>query len=223
MMEKVIIIGGKSSATLIADYIWDAQHKYGAPIECLGFAYDAEPVGTDINGFPVVCGVQEVYQKHAHLKDVKFIFQSYDIQRMKETIEFKDSLNIPMDRYCTFIHPSCFVARSASIGIGTIILAHSVVNPKAKVGIFNSFMSGVTIGHDAVVGNYNLVATQAIVANIVMGDRNFIGINTTTNNKITIGDDCMIGMASNVVKDVPSGTKCFGNPAVPVNTPKRLR
>jgi sugar O-acyltransferase (sialic acid O-acetyltransferase NeuD family) len=222
-MVKVIIIGGKSSATLIADYIYDAQHKYGMPIECIGFAYNDLPVGTDINGFPVLSRVEDVYDKYKDDPQVKFIFQSYNIQSMQETIDYKDSLGIPLDRYCTFIHPSCMIARSASIGVGTIILAHSVVNPKAKVGQFNTFVSGVTIGHDAVVGDYNLVATQAVVANIIMGDRNFIGINATTNNKITIGDDCMIGMASNVVKDVPSGTKCFGNPAKPVDTPKRLR
>lgn len=222
-MEKVIIIGGKSSATLIADYIYDAQHKYGVPIECMGFAYNDEPIGTAINGFTVQSRVEDVFEKYKDDDEVKFIFQSYDIKSMQKSIDFKDSLGIPLDRFCTFIHPSCMIARSATIGIGTIILANSVVNPKAKVGQFNSFMSGVTIGHDAVVGNYNLVATQAVVANINMGDRNFIGINATTNNKITIGDDCMIGMASNVVNDVPSGTKCFGNPAKAVDTPKRLK
>ena len=222
-MEKIIIIGGKSSAILIADYIYDAQVKFGMPVEFLGFAYDDAPPGSEINGFPVLCNVQEAYEKYKGAPEVKFIFQMYDIQRMSETIAYKDSLQIPDNRYCTFIHPSCFVARSAEIGIGTIILAHSVVNAKARIGKFNTLVSGVTVGHDAVVGDYNLIATQAIIANVMMGYRNFVGINTTTNNKITIGDDCQIGMASNVVKDVPSGTKCFGNPAKPVDTPKRLR
>jgi sugar O-acyltransferase (sialic acid O-acetyltransferase NeuD family) len=222
-MEKIIIIGGKSSATLIADYIYDAQHKYNMPIECIGFAFNEEQIGTLINGFPVLSRVEDVYEKYKDQKEVKFIYQSYDIQSLQKTIDFKESLGIPLDRFCTFVHPSCMIARSATIGIGTIILAHSVVNSKAKVGQFNTFMSGVTIGHDAIVGDYNLVATQAVVANIVMGNRNFIGVNATTNNKIIIGNDCMIGMASNVVKDVPSGTKCFGNPAIAVDTPKRLR
>lgn len=222
-MEKVVIIGGKSSATLIADYIFDAHNKYDMEIECIGFAYDDKPLGSDINGFPVLSRMEDAYKKYKDDKEVTFIFQSYDIRSMQETIDFKDSLGIPMDRYCTFIHPSCMISRSASVGIGTVILAHTVLNPKAKVGQFNSIMSGVTIGHDADIGNYNLIATQAVVANLKMGDRNFIGINATTNNKINIGDDCMIGMASNVVKDVPSGTKCFGNPARPVDTPKSLR
>lgn len=222
-MEKIIIIGGKSSATLIADYIYDAQHKHGMPIECIGFAFDEAPMGTTINGFEVISRAGDAYEKHKHDSEVKFIFQQYDIKDLQRTIDYKNALGIPNERYCTFIHPSCMIARSASIGIGTVIMAHTVVNPKAKIGEFNSIMSGVTIGHDAVMGNYNLVATQAVVANIIMGDRNFIGINATTNNKITIGDDCMIGMASNVVKDVASGTKCFGNPAREVLTPKRLR
>jgi sugar O-acyltransferase (sialic acid O-acetyltransferase NeuD family) len=222
-MEKVIIIGGKSSATLIADNIYDAQHKYGVPIECIGFAFNDEPIGTEINGFPVLSKVEDVYEKYKDDSEVKFIFQSYDIQSMQKAIAFKDSLGIPLIRYCTFIHPSCMISRSSTIGIGTIILAHTVVNPKAKVGQFNSIMSGVTIGHDAVVGNYNLIATLAVISNIKLGDRNFVGINSTTNNKITIGDDCMIGMASNVVHDVPSNTKCFGNPARTVTTPKKLR
>lgn len=222
-MEKVIIIGTKSSATLIADNIYDAQHNYGKKMECLGFASDSLPIGTDINGFPVVSSIKGLFEKYRNDTEIKFVFQSYDIQSMSKTIEYKNSLKIPDERYFTFTHPSCMISRSSFIGVGTLILAHCVVNPKAVIGKFNSIMSGVTIGHDAVVGNYNLIATQAIIANITMGDRNFVGINATTNNKINIGDDCMIGMASNVIKDVPSGTKCFGNPAKAVNTPKRLK
>lgn len=222
-MEKVVIIGGKSSATLIADNIYDAQNRFDVKVECLGFAYNGQEVGSDINGFPVVSDVKSVFEKFKKYKEVKFVYQSYDIRDMKKAIEDKNKLMIPDERYYTFIHPSCMISRSASVGVGTLILAHTVVNPKAVIGKFNSIMSGVTIGHDAVVGDYNLIATQAIIANVNMGSRNFVGINATTNNKITIGDDCMIGMASNVVKDVPSGVKCFGNPAVEVNTPKRLR
>ncbi len=222
-MEKVIIIGGKSSATLIADNLYDAQHRFNVKAECMGFAYNDVPVGDEINGLPVVAKVEGLYEKYEKFKEVKFIYQSYEVRDMVEAIKIKDSLGIPEDRYYTFIHPSCMISRSATVGIGSLILPHCVVNPKARIGKFNSIMSGVTIGHDAIVGDYNLIATQAIIANVNMGSRNFVGINVTTNNKIDIGDDCMIGMASNVVKDVPSGTKCFGNPAKAVNTPKRLR
>jgi len=221
-LKKVVIIGDKSSAILISDYIYDAAKRFNESIEVMGFASDNFPVESMLNGFPVLCKTRNVFNKFKKDNSVKFIYQMYNIKKMKAAIENKNKLGIPDERYLKFIHPSCYVAKSASIGHGTIILANSVVNSNARVGSFNSIMTGVTIGHDAVVGNYNLIATQAVVANILMGDRNFIGINATTNNKIKIGDDCMIGMASNVTKDVASGVKCFGNPAKEVKTPKNL-
>ena len=220
-MEKVIIIGGKSSAKLIADHIYDAKVKFNAKYEFLGFAFDEIAVNSEINGFPVLCNSSEVYQKYEKYKDVKFVFQMYRLDILLETIKLKDSLKIPNSRYLKFIHPSCMVARSAKIGAGTIILANSVVNSNATIGNFNTIVSNVTIGHDAKIGNYNLIATQSTIANITMGDRNFIGINCSTNNYISIGDDCMVGMGSNLLKSIPSGTKCFGNPAKAVDTLKK--
>ena len=222
-MEEIIIIGTKSSAILIAENIYDARINHGGNAKVLGFASESHSIGSVVNGFKVVNNLKGLYKKYKDTVNVKFIYQSYDIKDMKAAIKKKDRFGIPDERYYTFIHPSCMISKSASIACGSIILAHTVVNPNAKIGKFNSIMSGVTIGHDAEIGDYNLIATQAIVANVVMGNRNFIGINVTTNNKIKIGDDCMIGMASNVIHDVPSNTKCFGNPARPVSTPKRLK
>ena len=73
-MEKVVIIGGKSSAILLADYIYDAQHKHGMPIECIGFAYNDVPIGTDINGFSVISRVEDVYDKYKDDKKGKIYF-----------------------------------------------------------------------------------------------------------------------------------------------------
>lgn len=221
-MEKVVIIGGKSSATLVADNIYDASKKYNLPAEVLGFAFNEFPVGEEINGFPIVCKVEEAYQKYKDDEHVKFVYQMYDIKNMQKTIEHKDSLNIPLDRYFTFVHPSTMFSRSASVGTGSLIMGHCVINPKAKIGQFNSIMSHVTIGHDAKIGDYNLIATHAIISNLKMEDRNFIGINAATNNKITIGNDCMVGMCSNLTKSIGSNVVCYGNPAKQVFSEKKL-
>jgi len=166
--------------------------------------------------------VSQAFDKYKDDLEVKFVYQMYDIKNMVKAIEEKDKLGIPLDRFLTFVHPSTMLSRSAEVGEGSLIMAHCVVNPKAVIGQFNSIMSHVTIGHDAKVGNYNLIATHAIISNLVMGDRNFIGINAATNNKISIGDDCMVGMCSNVTKSIPSGVICYGNPAKPVETEKKL-
>lgn len=213
-MEKVIIIGGKGTALVVAEQIYDAQTKHKANIEFLGFAFDEEGVN-QINGFPVLSTTTEVYEKYKKDLSVKFIFQLYRPDLLKERIDLKNSLGIPEDRFSTFIHPSCLISRSASIGIGTVIMANTVVNPNAVIGKFCSIQSNVTIGHDSKMGDYNFIATQTTVGNIVMGSRNFMGINSCTNNFITIGDDCFVAMASNVIKDIDSNMKVMGNPAKP--------
>lgn len=217
-MEKVIIIGGKGTALVVAEQIYDAQIRFNAKIEFLGFAFDDEFCGDSINGFPVLAKTREVYEKFHDYNDVKFIFQIYRPDLMKERIELKKSYGISPEKYFTFIHPSCMISRSAKIGIGTVIMANTVVNPNAVIGNFCTIQSNVVIGHDSIMGDYNFIAAQSTVGNIVMGSRNFLGINSSTNNFITIGDDCFVAMCSNVVKSIESNTKVMGNPAKPFFT-----
>jgi len=218
-MDKVIIIGGKGSAVVAAEQMLDARERLDAPIDLLGFAFDDPEFGDEIYGFPVLCKTTDVWNEYKDQKDVKFIFQLYRPDLLKERMALKDSYGIPEDRFYTFIHPSCMISRSAQIGVGTIIMANTVVNSNARIGKFCTIQSNVTIGHDSVMGDYNFIATQSTVGNLVMGDCNFMGINSSSNNFITIGDDCFIGMASNVVKSIPSNTKVYGNPAKPFEGP----
>lgn len=214
-MDKIIILGGKGTAVVVAEQIYDAQTKHNADVEFLGFAFDDESFGNEINGFPVLGKTMEIFEKYKDQPEVKFHFQMYRQDILPDRIRLQQSYGIPEDRFATFIHPTCTISRSAKVGVGTVIMANTVVNPNATIGKFCTIQSNALIGHDAVIGNYNFIAAHAIVANLVMGDRNFIGINASTNNFITIGDDCFIAMASNVIKSIPSGTKVMGNPAKP--------
>ena len=214
-MEKVIIFGGKGTAVVVAEQIYDAQVKHKADIEFLGFAFDDETYGSEINGFPVLAKTTEVYEKYKNDDDVKFVFQMYRQDILPERIKLRESYGIPEDRFFTFVHPTCTVARSASIGAGTLIMANTVINPNVKIGKFCTFQSNALVGHDAIIGDNNFIAAHAIVANLTMGNRNFIGINASTNNFITIGDDCFVAMGSNVIKSIETGAKVMGNPAKP--------
>lgn len=217
-MDKVIIFGGKGTAVVVAEQIYDAQVKHKANIEFLGFAFDDESYGSEINGFPVLAKTTEVFEKYKNNNDVKFIFQIYRQDILPERIKLKQSYGIPESRFLTFIHPSCTVAKSATIGAGSVIMANTVINPNVKIGKFCTIQSNALVGHDAIMGDYNFIAAHAIVANITMGNRNFIGINASTNNFITIGDDCFVAMGSNVIKSIESGGKVMGNPAKPFAT-----
>ena len=198
-MDKVVIIGGKGSAVVIAEQLYDMQIKTGNA-EFIGFAFDDEKIGQSINGFPVLCKTYEAYEKFKNDIHVRFIFQLYRPDLMRERIELLKSFNIPEDRYYTFIHHTAMVSRSAKIGKGTAIMANAVINSNSVIGNHCTIHSNTLIGHDTKIGDYN-------------GNGNFFGLNCTFNNYLKIGDFNFVGMASNVIKGLETGQKVYGNPA----------
>lgn len=218
MKDKIVIIGGKGSAVVVAEQIYDAQ-KRGANVEFMGFAFDDEQFGSEINGFPIVAKTNEVFKKFQDQTDVKFIFQLFRPDLMKERIELLNSYNIPLDRFAKFVHPSVVLSNSAQIGFGTAIMANTVVNANAIIGNHCTIHSNSLIGHDTRMEDYNFIAAHNVIgSNNTIGSANFMGINSTYNNYITIGDNCFVGMASNVIKNIASGTKVYGNPAKEFNS-----
>lgn len=213
-MDKVIVLGGKGTAKVVAEQIYDAQKK-GAEIEFLGFAFDDESFGTEINGFPILGKTYNIWEQYREDESVKFHFQMYRQDILPERIKLLHSYGIPEERFFTFIHPSCMIANSAKIGVGSVIMANTVINANAQIGKFCTIQSNVLVGHDAVIGDYNFFAAHSVISNVKMGDRNFVGINACLNNFITIGDDTFVAMGSNVIKDIPTNTKVMGNPAKP--------
>ena len=212
---KIIIIGGRGTAIVVADQMWDAKQRFGMDIEVLGLALDDRSGGDEINGYPILCDINDLYEKYGKYDDVKFIYQLYRPDVMRERTAILNNLNIPMEKFATFIHPSVMVAKSAKIGVGNVILANAVVNCNAIIGNFNTVNSGTLLGHDITIGNNNYFAGQVCVGSgLSIGNMNFIGLNTSIRNGITIGDGNIIGMSSNITKSVGDDNVLYGNPAI---------
>lgn len=212
-MDKIIVIGGKGSAVVIAEQIFDRQQKE-KDVEFLGFAFDDPEFYPRINGFPILAGTKEIFGRYEKYEDVKFLFALYRPDLVKERIALRDSYGIPKKRYANFIHQSAFVANSVKMGYGNIILAHSTVNSNVMLGDFNTIQSNTLIGHDCIFGNSNFVTGEcAVGSNNIIGDGCFFGLNTSVNNYTEIGNYVFVGMGSNVIKSIPDDAMVYGNPA----------
>lgn len=212
-MDKIIILGGKGSAVVVAEQIYSTQMAAGN-VEFLGFAFDDRDFYPEINGFPILGETKSIYSKYEKYNDVKFIFELYRPDLIRERIALRDSYDIPRERWANFIHHSVFLARSVRMGVGNVILANSVINPNVVLGDFNTIQSNVLIGHDTKMGSSNFITGHcAVGSNNTIGDGCFFGLNTSVNNYIEIGSYAFCGMASNVIKSIPEGVMVYGNPA----------
>ena len=114
-VDKIVVIGGKGSAVVIAEQIYDNQQTVH-DVELLGYAFDDPAFYPDIHGIPIVCKTREAWDKYRDDPSVKFVFALYRPDLIKERMALRDSYGIPLERYATFVHHSAYVAQSARMG-----------------------------------------------------------------------------------------------------------
>lgn len=207
-ITKIIIFGAKGTAVNIAEGIIDAKTNYNSPIDFLGFAFDDESIGTEVNGFPILCKTNEAWEKFKNENNVKFIFQMNHQNKMKERLDLINSYNIPQDRWFTFIHPLAYVARSAKIGVGTVIFAGCAIHSNVVIGSHCTFSALTTIGHDTTVGEHVFTATHVCIGSFVnLGDNLFFGQNSTVTSAISIEGGNLIGLGTLMLKNFTGTNK----------------
>lgn len=211
---KIIIIGGKGTAIDIGEQIVNAREQFNSNLELLGWAIDDQSPGSEIHGFPVLCRPRDLAEKFDS-PDIKLIFSLYKADKMEERVNLLLSYEIAPSRFANFVHPMVYMAKSATMGVGNVILSHTSIFSNVRVGNYNVFYSGSIIGHDTQIGNYNFFSTVDVGSENVVGDGVFIGMNSTIRGELNIGDYAFIGMGSNVVSNVDAHQVVFGNPAKP--------
>lgn len=212
---KIIIIGGKGTPIVIADQIYDAKIRFGMDVEVIGLALDDRTMGDEINGYPILCGIKELYERYKNQEDVKFLYCLYRNDVIRERTKLLYELNIPKEKFCNFIHPSALVARSVKMGVGNIILANTVINSNTIIGDYNIIQTGTLIGHDVKIGNNNFLAAHVTVgAFLEINNMNFIGLNSTLRKGIILNEANLVGQASNVTHSFDHDETIYGNPAV---------
>lgn len=202
-MKKLIIFPFNGNAIEAMDCVSDQY-------ELIAFADDTtEKQGISEFGIPVKS--RDVIQEYpeSYLLVVPGSPTSY-----KSRSQLIDSLQIPINRFATIIHPSASVAKFASIGYNCLIMAGVVITNKATVGNHVCILPNTVVHHDSIIGSYSLIGSSVVVAGYTsIGENCYIGSGSSIMNGISIGNGSLVGMGSNVIRSYPDNVKIVGNPA----------
>ena len=114
----------------------------------------------------------------------------------------------------TLVHPTAYVSPLATLARGTFVGARSVIAAGAALDEHVFVNRGATIGHDTCIGAFSRIQPGSAVGGLSkLGRGVTVGIGATLVERLSIGDNAVIGAGSIVLKDVPENVVVFGSPA----------
>jgi len=115
--------------------------------------------------------------------------------------------------YLTVSHPSASVSPYSSIGRGSVVFNHCVIQSGSSIGQHCIINTKASIDHDCSIGDYVHVSPGAILCgNVTVGDLSWIGAGSVIIQGLKIGKNVMIGAGSVIIRDVPDNVVVVGNP-----------
>ncbi len=214
MSQRVLIIGGKGSGTVIAQAINDANNRGSNDIIVEGFIHDRCKPGEIIDGTPVIAKQTKENIQLYWKKGYKFIFSLHRTDGGKAFLKLFSDLSLTPNMLATFVHPTAYVAPNVKIENGAVIMPYVMISSGATIRLNTLIMTGATIGHNTTTGKYSHIASQAVVgAYIKMGTGVHVGLNATVREYISMGDFSTLGMGGVLTKNIGEEEVWVGNPA----------
>lgn len=114
------------------------------------------------------------------------------------------SLKMPKEtKYFSFIHPTSLIMKNCKIGMGSFIGAYSIVTCDVTIGNHSLLNRYINIGHDSIIGDYFSAMPGSVISGFCkIGNRVYLGNNSSIREKIEICNDVTIGMNSCVIKNI---------------------
>lgn len=172
-----LIYGARSFAHTVADLVVDVGG------EVLGLVDDT---GTPPEGeWPCVGSLDQVRERFAHGRPFFALGIGYnDLAGRWRAWQRLRALGWPVP---ALVHPQAYVARTAQVAEGAMVMARAVVDRKATIGEASVLWPGAIVNHDSTVGANSFLSPGAVVCgHASLGSHCFVGATAA------VADDCHV-------------------------------
>lgn len=202
MSKSLFILGAGGHGIVVAD----AAKKMNKWKHI--FFLDDNLIGKEVLGLQIIDEIKNInnHKKNDH-EFIVGIGNNLTRQTIQEKLE-SDGYNI-----ATVIHPFTSISESSEIGQGAAILAGVVINPLVIIGKGCIINTSCSVDHESKIFDFvHLSPGSRIAGTVSVGERTWIGTNSTVINNVKIRNDVIIGAGSLVLKDIIEMGTYVGSP-----------
>jgi len=210
MIKNIVIIGAGGLAKEVA-FLIDNINQKKKQWNILGFIdNNKKNIGVKLNDISIIGTDDWLIGQN---KSINMAFGIGDPGLIK-----KLSINYSKNNLIEFpnlIHPNAIGDwGNISLGNGNIICAGNVFTTSIHIGNFNYFNLSCTLGHDSIIGNYNVInPTVNISGGVEIEDEILLGTGSQILQYKNICSNCVVGAGAVVTKNLEEKGVYIGAPA----------
>ncbi|MFC6592747.1 acetyltransferase [Deinococcus lacus] len=116
--------------------------------------------------------------------------------------------------WVTLVHPAAWVAPTAQLGPGTVVMAGAVIQPDTRVGGHVIVNTRASLDHDGDIGDFAHLAPGCCLAgNVTVGEGAFLGAGSICIPGTRVGEWATVGAGATVIRPVEARVTAVGTPA----------
>jgi sugar O-acyltransferase (sialic acid O-acetyltransferase NeuD family) len=213
-MRNVVLFGGGVQVQYCIDIIERMKDASSQSLyHIVGIIDSRVEIGTDLFGYKVV-GRQENIAEISERLSVKAGVVTIGDNYSRDIVRREVEQLLPDFEWINAIHPSCIIGNNVSFGKGVVAMAGCIFNTGATLGDFTFFATGAQIEHDCTIEAFASVSAGSVMGGFVkIGRYSAVTLGCTIMDRLSIGENSVIGSGSLVNTDVPDNVLCYGSPA----------
>jgi len=206
--KRLLIVGSSGHAKVVID-----SFERAGGFLIVGLIDAVRPAGEETLGYRVLGNEDDMARIAAeHRVTAWFAALGDNWQRHLAVRRIRE--RIPDAEFATAVHPSAQLGRGVSIGRGSVVLAHAVLNADARIGEFCIVNTAASLDHDACMEEFSSLAPGVHTGgNVRVGAYAALGLGASIAHRRSVGEHAVVGAGAVVVDDIPARCVAYGVPA----------